>query len=252
MAPGTKPVHVFFYYANLIGYARVIFLIASFFYMPSDPVPAMVLYFTSSFLDAFDGMAARYFDQSSTFGGMLDMLTDRVGTMALIMSIATFEMYKSYTWLFQLICLLDIVAHWAHMYSNTLGGLKHHKTIDLEKNPILYFYYQKLWLFIFCSANELVYICLYLLNFYEAGSTVHTVCHFLVWPAGIIAFIKNLISVVHLYAAFYNIAVYDVGIDESSRVAPQSKEYTASPSKESSSGNHGPIGRQVSDIYKDD
>lgn len=30
------------------------------------------------------------------------------------------------------------VAHWAHMYSNTLGGLKHHKTIDLEKNPILH------------------------------------------------------------------------------------------------------------------
>ena len=46
----------------------------------------MTFYFMSSFLDAFDGMAARYFDQSSTFGGMLDMLTDRVGTMALIMS----------------------------------------------------------------------------------------------------------------------------------------------------------------------
>lgn len=170
---------------------------------------AMTLYFLSSFLDAFDGMAARYFDQSSTFGGMLDMLTDRVGTMALIMSIATFEMYKPYTWVFQLICVLDMVrtirllllsshiplhpiilffsfvfsnhvllnmpdtipiiyayartqvAHWAHMYSNTLGGLKHHKTIDLEKNPILHFYYQRTWLFIFCSANELVYICLY-------------------------------------------------------------------------------------------
>ena len=129
----------------------------------------MTLYFMSSFLDAFDGMAARYFDQSSTFGGMLDMLTDRVGTMALIMSIATFEMYRPYTWLFQLICVLDIVAHWAHMYSNMLGGLKHHKIIDLEANPILHFYYRKFWLFIFCSVSE-TYRC-------DTTRTVQLVLH---------------------------------------------------------------------------
>jgi CDP-diacylglycerol--inositol 3-phosphatidyltransferase len=69
----------------------------------------MVCYFLSSFLDAFDGMAARYFNQSSTFGGMLDMLTDRIGTSALIMSIATFDVYKPYTALFQIIVCLDIV-----------------------------------------------------------------------------------------------------------------------------------------------
>ena len=133
----------------------------------------MTLYFMSSFLDAFDGMAARYFDQSSTFGGMLDMLTDRVGTMALIMSIATFEMYRPYTWLFQLICVLDIVAHWAHMYSNMLGGLKHHKIIDLEANPILHFYYRKFWLFIFCSVSE-TYRC-------DTTRTVRLLLHHVYW-----------------------------------------------------------------------
>jgi CDP-diacylglycerol--inositol 3-phosphatidyltransferase len=34
-------------------------------------------YIVSGFLDAVDGHAARYLGQSSKFGGMLDMLTDR-------------------------------------------------------------------------------------------------------------------------------------------------------------------------------
>ena len=34
-------------------------------------------YILSGFLDAFDGHAARAFNQSTKFGAMLDMLTDR-------------------------------------------------------------------------------------------------------------------------------------------------------------------------------
>ena len=36
-----------------------------------------VCYILSGFLDAFDGHAARAFNQSTKFGAMLDMLTDR-------------------------------------------------------------------------------------------------------------------------------------------------------------------------------
>ena len=104
------------------------------------------------------------------------------------------------------------------------------------------------------QANELVYICLYLLNFYTEGSTVYTVCYYLAWPAGSIAFLKNLISVVHLYAAFYNIAVYDVSIDQTSKVTPEdSKRPSSSPSKSSGPDSmHTPVGRQVSDFHKDE
>jgi hypothetical protein len=50
----------------------------------SRPHPTLqILYFLSSFLDAFDGAAARALNQSSSLGALLDMLTDRVGAVAL-------------------------------------------------------------------------------------------------------------------------------------------------------------------------
>lgn len=44
----------------------------------------------SALLDAFDGWAARKYNQSSRFGAMLDQLTDRCGTMALCMALCRF------------------------------------------------------------------------------------------------------------------------------------------------------------------
>jgi len=41
------------------------------------------LYFISFVLDYFDGLMARAFKQCSKFGGLLDMLTDRMGTLVL-------------------------------------------------------------------------------------------------------------------------------------------------------------------------
>lgn len=37
----------------------------------------MFMYWLSAFLDAFDGMAARAFNQSTKFGAVLDMVSDR-------------------------------------------------------------------------------------------------------------------------------------------------------------------------------
>ena len=45
--------------------------------MPTSPVLAGTLYLFSGFLDAFDGWAARKFNQSTMFGAVLDMVTDR-------------------------------------------------------------------------------------------------------------------------------------------------------------------------------
>jgi hypothetical protein len=62
----------------------------------------------------------------------------------------------------------------------------------------------------------------YLMAFYPAGTDVYTCCYCIALPCGVIAFAKNLISVVHLYSAFYNIAVYDVNTDPTAKVSKYS------------------------------
>jgi CDP-diacylglycerol--inositol 3-phosphatidyltransferase len=74
-APMVNP--VFLYIPNLIGYLRIVLAIVSLAFMPSRAELAISLYFISCLLDAADGYAARYFGQSSGFGAVLDMVTDR-------------------------------------------------------------------------------------------------------------------------------------------------------------------------------
>ena len=45
------------------GYGRVVLALISFYYMPFDPVKAVLFYLLSGLLDAFDGWAARVFNQ---------------------------------------------------------------------------------------------------------------------------------------------------------------------------------------------
>lgn len=205
---------VLLYVPNLIGYLRVALLLASLPLMRTRPFEAMASYLGSSLLDAFDGMAARALGQSSSLGAMLDMLTDRVGTAALAMAVMALDEYKNYAWAFQLFVILDIFAHWAHMHSTyeSAGGTSvSHKQIDLNKNPILHFYYQKAPLFVFCSANELFFIFLYLLPFMEdkqalSYSMMSNGCWWICFP---LMFMKQIFSVVHLCTAMYNVALLD-------------------------------------------
>ena len=51
----------------MIGYARIVFAFVSFYFMPHDPINASIFYLLSGFLDAFDGMAARRFNQGLSY-----------------------------------------------------------------------------------------------------------------------------------------------------------------------------------------
>jgi len=53
-------------FASSTGYSRVVLALVSFHYMPYDPVKATVFYLLSGLLDAFDGWAARKFNQGKT------------------------------------------------------------------------------------------------------------------------------------------------------------------------------------------
>lgn len=71
------------YIPNVIGYLRIILLVACYFYKDHQFEKFAILYFISFCLDYFDGLTARAFKQCSRFGGLLDMLTDRMGTLVL-------------------------------------------------------------------------------------------------------------------------------------------------------------------------
>lgn len=52
----------------LVGYARIVLAILSFYFMPTDYIVATIMYLLSVLLDEFDGYAARYFNQCASSG----------------------------------------------------------------------------------------------------------------------------------------------------------------------------------------
>ncbi len=139
------PTPVWLYWPNLIGYVRVLSGIAAFAYSFTEtfqqqtavegggekngansssllsPLSYFVYLYTFSYaLDALDGVAARRFKQESTFGAVLDMVTDRVCTAGLLSALAhvapATELWgwskTVYVWLI----MLDVGSHWLQMY----------------------------------------------------------------------------------------------------------------------------------------
>jgi CDP-diacylglycerol--inositol 3-phosphatidyltransferase len=73
----SSPRNVWLFVPNLIGYARILLMLGCFAISKTSPRTAVAMYLTSFLLDAADGYAARLLGQSSKFGAVLDMVTDR-------------------------------------------------------------------------------------------------------------------------------------------------------------------------------
>ncbi|KAI1896344.1 hypothetical protein AGOR_G00093830 [Albula goreensis] len=205
--------NIFLFVPNLIGYARIVLALLAFYFMPWCPVPAVLCYLLSALLDAFDGHAARALNQSTKFGAMLDMLTDRCATMCLLVNLAL--LYPSYTFLFQLSMSLDVASHWLHLHSSMMKGASSHKTIDLSGNPILRIYYtSKSVLFVMCMGNELFFCLLYIMYHIEEQNVWLQV---LLGVCGVICALKSGISLLHLITASRNMAAIDLADREKER-----------------------------------
>jgi CDP-diacylglycerol--inositol 3-phosphatidyltransferase len=158
--------NIFIFYPNLIGYARVVLAVASLYYMPLHPRTCSLLYSISCLLDALDGFAARKFEQSTKFGAVLDMVTDRCTTACLLVFLAS--AFPRWSIVFQGLISLDLASHYMHMYATlSMGGSgQSHKKVDESRSWILKMYYSNnKVLFTFCALNELFFIALYLLSF---------------------------------------------------------------------------------------
>ncbi|KAL1980534.1 hypothetical protein VTN96DRAFT_3979 [Rasamsonia emersonii] len=170
-SPGKKAAeepheNVFLFWPNIIGYVRIVLAVASLYYMPLHPRTCSFLYSVSCLLDALDGVAARHFDQSTQFGAVLDMVTDRCTTACLLVFLSS--AWPRWAILFQGLISLDLASHYMHMYATlSMGGSgQSHKKVDSSRSWILYQYYNsRTVLFVCCALNELFFIGLYLLSF---------------------------------------------------------------------------------------
>ncbi|KAF2259930.1 hypothetical protein CC78DRAFT_474270 [Lojkania enalia] len=158
--------NIFLFIPNLIGYSRVVLAVASLYYMPLHPRTCSLLYSVSCLLDALDGLAARKFEQSTKFGAVLDMVTDRCTTSCLLVFLAS--AFPRWSLIFQGLISLDLASHYMHMYATlSMGEVgQSHKNVDESRSWVLKQYYSNnKVLFTFCALNELFFIALYLLSF---------------------------------------------------------------------------------------
>ncbi|ORY03900.1 CDP-diacylglycerol--inositol 3-phosphatidyltransferase [Basidiobolus meristosporus CBS 931.73] len=207
--------NIFLFVPNLIGYSRVILAAIALYYMPEAPVFCVALYSLSCLLDAVDGHAARYFNQCSKFGAVLDMVTDRCTTTCLMCYLA--QVYPSWSLFFQFLISLDLSSHYMHMYSSLSSGVSSHKVISKKQNFILRAYYSNnLVLFSFCAGNELFFILLYILAF-NTGPEVFSIAGYSVCLVHILTFltfpicaIKQIINCIQFGGAAKTLARIDI------------------------------------------
>jgi len=205
--------NVFLFVPNLIGYARIVLALLSFLFMPIFPTLAVCCYLLSGLLDAVDGHAARMLGQSSRFGAMLDMLTDRCATMGLLATLCTF--YPKATFLFQVSMCIDISCHWLHLHTSLLEGRGSHKFVDPTGHWAMKLYYtDRKVLFFMCAGNEIFYAMLYLLYFTTGPFYMVPLLAVITLP---VAVAKSGIACLQGYLAAVNL----VGVDTRERAEKQ-------------------------------
>ncbi|KAF8201455.1 phosphatidylinositol synthase [Pholiota molesta] len=221
----TYSENVFLFVPNLIGYTRVIMAGLSLHYMNYHPIYCTLLYSLSCLLDAVDGQAARALGQTSKFGAVLDMVTDRCTTSCLLCYLSS--AYPDFALVFQFLIALDFSSHYMHMYSSLVTGSTSHKLVTSEVSRILWRYYNDpLTLFFVCAANELFFVALYLMKWndtpiglplpYLRSLSYPQFMAILSFP---IFFLKNVINVVQLWKASKILVGVDLAERAAARVA---------------------------------
>uniref|UniRef100_A0A7N0T0Q2 CDP-diacylglycerol--inositol 3-phosphatidyltransferase n=1 Tax=Kalanchoe fedtschenkoi TaxID=63787 RepID=A0A7N0T0Q2_KALFE len=163
MGSRSKPgkLSVYMYIPNIIGYIRVLMNVLAFAICFSNKKLFSALYFISFVCDGIDGWCARKFNQVSTFGAVLDMITDRISTACLLVILS--QVYRP-GFIFLLLLALDIASHWLQMYSTFLLGKNSHKDVKDSTSWLFRLYYgNRMFMAYCCVACEVLYITLFLL-----------------------------------------------------------------------------------------
>ncbi|CAN7129504.1 unnamed protein product [Brassica rapa subsp. narinosa] len=176
---------VYLYIPNIVGYMRVVLNCVAFAVCFSNKTLFSLLYFFSFCCDAVDGWCARRFNQGitiflfaltslkleldsllfltlvSTFGAVLDMVTDRVSTACLLVILS--QVYRP-SLVFLSLLALDIASHWLQMYSTFLAGKSSHKDVKDSTSWLFRLYYgNRIFMCYCCVSCEVLYIILLLI-----------------------------------------------------------------------------------------
>ncbi|KAI5071297.1 hypothetical protein GOP47_0013548 [Adiantum capillus-veneris] len=165
---------IYLYVPNLIGYARILANLVAFAFAFSNKKLFAGLYLLSFVCDELDGRFARLLNQTSTFGAVLDMVTDRVSTAGLLVILT--HNYKGCYGLFLGLLGLDITSHWFQMYSTFLASKTSHKDVADSKSRLFRAYYQhRLFMGYCCVGAEVLYLVLYVIAEEESNNLLHVV-----------------------------------------------------------------------------
>lgn len=211
---------VLLYIPNVIGYSRVVFTLTSYALVLTDAESywalATCLYLASFVGDLFDGWVARKLNQTSSFGGVLDMITDRCSTLGFLYILA--ETYRAvdeslgapyFRALFLALILLDISSHWCQMYASLSCG-QHHKSEEGNKgrNFLVRWFYKYYWFFGYlCVGAEFTYILLFLLQHVPDHARALIQIGLVVCVPGCAA--KQAVNAAQLASSCYAIAAFD-------------------------------------------
>lgn len=229
---------IVFYAPNLIGYARVALALSSFGLMIISSATtgslwkiSMVLYLLAFTGDLFDGIVARKLNQTSGYGGVLDMITDRCSTLGFLYVLsgdyAPIDQqigFPAYRLLFLCLILLDVSSHWVQMHS-TLSTGQHHKSETGNKGRhflVRWFYKYYNFFAYLCVGAELTYIALYarlhlLREEEESPEGWLKLCNAILFVAVPGCILKQFVNLSQLTSAFMSIAQQDAAFYNSKK-----------------------------------
>ena len=202
---------VLLFKANIMDYFRVVSAMYAFYKAKDSPIVFVVCYFISFILDAFDGMVARAYKQTSKLGATLDMVTDRISTAGLLAILSGF--YERYSVAFVYLIMLDVGSHWLQTHSGFLVDVKNdnHKNLG-EKFYLLKLYYtNRNVLGIVCLGAEVFLLLLYFNHFYtKLMYNPIYLCFFYVNFA--IYIFKQIVSIIQIFGASSRIDDWDAKV----------------------------------------
>mmetsp|Transcript_12484 Transcript_12484/g.18200 ORF Transcript_12484/g.18200 Transcript_12484/m.18200 type:complete len:229 (+) Transcript_12484:115-801(+) len=211
---------VLLFIPNLIGYSRVVASLFSFFLMIFSPDQwqlATAAYLYSFAADLFDGMAARKYDQCSSFGGLLDMVTDRCSTLGLLFILygeygsTDHDHFGFYRLLFLILAILDISSHWCQMYSTSSLQI-HHKSAEGNAGRffLVRWYYSSYPFFGYCCVSaEVTYVTFYVLAHAKSGGTLAYIGELITKIVVPGCATKQIVNVFQLCSACHAVAEHD-------------------------------------------
>ena len=191
---------IWLYVPNLIGYARIIFMFLAFYYAETNPYVFFICYSLSQTLDMFDGMAARAFNQSTKFGAMLDMVTDRCSDIGLMVVLA--QRYPEWTLYCHAFIWIDICSHWAHMLAQLQSGATSHKNVSSGPWLLRFYYSCHNFMVLLIMGAEGFPLSLYLLSHEEfVAPVILKAMHYMNYGLAPLFFTKHFINIIQFVHA---------------------------------------------------